>query len=198
MLHLEMTTLCDDLTIRDFAICAICRCAAEYRIDVQWNRCSARSESNSIVMLQYPAKPMVSSVVMHPHPAGYLSYHDRINNFMSEHQGQVSCEMTGTYYGRSRHRLPRREGARSAGRPGGAPQYVPAVHLPRNSRKSVPSSLSRLPPGTERTTAKAFQVAFPASHLARNSRESVPGGRLRQVALSCRPPATASPPMFWR
>ena len=27
MLHLEMTTLCDDLTIRDFAVCAICRCA---------------------------------------------------------------------------------------------------------------------------------------------------------------------------
>ena len=27
MLHLEMTMLCDDLTIRDFAVCAICRCA---------------------------------------------------------------------------------------------------------------------------------------------------------------------------
>ena len=29
MLHLEMTTLCDDLIIRDFAVCAICRCAIE-------------------------------------------------------------------------------------------------------------------------------------------------------------------------
>ena len=35
MLHLEMTTLCDDLTIRDFAVCAICRCATESRINVQ-------------------------------------------------------------------------------------------------------------------------------------------------------------------
>ena len=71
---------------------------------------------------------MISGVVMqpHPHPAGYLSYRDRINNFMSEHQGPVECGMTGTYRGRSRHRLPRREGARSAGRTGGAPQYVPA------------------------------------------------------------------------
>ena len=42
-------------------------------------------------------------------------------NFMSVESG-----MAGTYRGRSRHRLPRREGARSAGRTGGAPQYVPA------------------------------------------------------------------------
>ena len=80
-------------------------------------------------MLQYPAKPMISSVVMQPHlhlRAGYQSYRDRINNFMSEYQGPVECGMTGTYRGRSRHRLPRREGARSAGRTGGAPQYVPA------------------------------------------------------------------------
>ena len=137
-------------------------------------------------MLQYPAKPMVSSVVMHPHPAGYLSYHDRINNFMSEHQGQVSCEMTGTYYGRSRHRLPRREGARSAGRPGGAPQYVPAVHLPRNSRKSVPSSLSRLPPDTE-FPRKCSRCPFPASHLPRNPCKSVPG------VFLCFPSVTVSP-----
>ena len=159
--------------------------------------------------------------------------------------------MTGTYRGRSRHRLPRREGARSAGRPGGAPQYVPAdmyppateslrkrsrcpflpstwhgipakvyqvffpaAHLARNPRKSVSGSTSCLPPGTvspQKCTrcpfppptwhgipAKAFQVSHPASHLPRNPCESVPGGRLRQVALSCLPPASASPPMFWR
>ena len=35
MLHLEMTTLCDFLIIRDFAVCAICRCATESRINVQ-------------------------------------------------------------------------------------------------------------------------------------------------------------------
>ena len=72
---------------------------------------------------------MISSVVMQPHlhlRAGYQSYRDRINNFMSEYQEPVECGMTGTYCGRSRHRLPRREGARSAGRTGGAPQYVPA------------------------------------------------------------------------
>ena len=66
---------------------------------------------------------------MQPHlhlRAGYQSYRDRINNFMSEYQGPVECGMTGTYRGRSRHRLPRREGARIAGRTGGAPQYVPA------------------------------------------------------------------------
>ena len=173
MLHLEMTTLCDDLTIRDFAICAICRCAAEYRIDVQWNRCSARSESNSIVMLQYPAKPMVSSVVMHPHPhpqppphpAGYQSYHYRIKNIKSEHQGQVSCEMTGTYYGRSRHRLPRREGARSAGRPGGAPQYVPADMYPpatvsprKRSRRETSSGSTFMPSTSHSIPADVLAV----------------------------------------
>ena len=46
MLHLEITTSCDCLIIRDFAICAICRCATESRIDVQKNRCSAISECN--------------------------------------------------------------------------------------------------------------------------------------------------------
>ena len=34
---------------------------------------------------------MISGVVMqpHPHPAGYLSYCDRINNFTSEHQASI-------------------------------------------------------------------------------------------------------------
>ena len=160
--------------------------------------------------------------------------------------------MAGTDYGRSRHRLPRREGARCAGRTGGVPQYVPAdgVHtwhripakvcqvaspclppdteFPRKCSRCLfpPSTCHGIPakvcqvasscflPATESLRkcsrclfppstchgipAKAFQVSFPASHLSRFPRECVPGGRLRQVALSCRPPATASPPMFWR
>ena len=79
--------------------------------------------------------------------------------------------MAGTYYGRSRHRLPRREGARCAGRTGGVPQYVPAdgVH-----------TWHRIP-------AKVFQVSLPAVHLPRNPCESVPG------VSSRRPPATESP-----
>ena len=78
--------------------------------------------------------------------------------------------MPGTYRGRSRHRLPRREGARIAGRTGGVPQYVPAdgVH-----------TWHRIP-------AKVFQVSLPAVHLPRNPCKSVPG------VLSCRPPATES------
>ena len=88
--------------------------------------------------------------------------------------------MTGTYRGRSRHRLPRREGARCAGRTGGAPQYVPvdvsppatvfpqkrskwhlpASHLTRNPCKSVPSGISLLSTCYEIPT-KACQVAFP-------------------------------------
>ena len=63
-------------------------------------------------------------------------------NFMSVESG-----MAGTYRGRSRHRLPRREGARSAGRTGGVPQYVPADRyppLPRYSCKSVSGVLSLL------------------------------------------------------
>ena len=73
---------------------------------------------------------MISNVVMQPHPI-YVpdinhTYRDRINDLMSELQGSVESGMTGTYCGRSRHRLPRREGARIAGRTGGAPQYVPA------------------------------------------------------------------------
>ena len=98
----------------------------------------------------------------------------------------VSCEMTGTYRGRSRHRLPRREGARSAGRTGGAPQYVPAdmyppatVFLRKRSRCLFP------PPTCHGIPAKSCQVSFTAVHLARKSRESVPG------VTSCRPPATA-------
>ena len=76
----------------------------------------------------------------------------------------VSCEMTGTYRGRSRHRLPRREGARIAGRTG----------VPRNPCKSVPGVSSCLPPGTE-IPRKRVRCPFPASHLARKSRESVSG-----------------------
>ena len=88
--------------------------------------------------------------------------------------------MTGTYRGRSRHRLPRREGARIAGRTGGVPQYVPvdvsppatvfpqkrskwhlpASHLTRNPCKSVPSGISLLSTCYEIPT-KACQVAFP-------------------------------------
>ena len=40
---------------------------------------------------------MISSVVMQPHPhlrAGYQSYRDRINNFMSELQGPVESRST--------------------------------------------------------------------------------------------------------
>ena len=100
----------------------------------------------------------------------------------------VSCEMTGTYRGRSRHRLPRREGARSAGRTGGAPQYVPAdmyppatVFLRKRSRcHFLPSTCHGIP-------AKVYQVSFPAAHLTRNPCESVPG------VLSRCPPATESP-----
>ena len=159
---------------------------------------------------------------LHPHlRAGYQSYRDRIN----ENIRPTSCEMTGTYRGRSRHRLPRREGARIAGRTGGVPQYVPAdmyrcvptwhgipakafqvslpaAHLPRYSRESVPGSLSCRPPATvfprkrsrcsflpstwHGIPAKAFQVSFSAVHLARNPRESVSG------STSYRPPGTES------
>ena len=45
MLHLEMTALCDDLIIKDFAVCAICGCATEFRIDVQ-------SESAAAVLMR--------------------------------------------------------------------------------------------------------------------------------------------------
>ena len=86
---------------------------------------------------------------LHPHlRAGYQSYRDRIN----ENIRPISCEMTGTYRGRSRHRLPRREGARSAGRTGGAPQYVPAdmyppatVFLRKRSRWETSSGSTFLP-----------------------------------------------------
>ena len=128
----------------------------------------------------------------------------------------VSCEMTGTYRGRSRHRLPRREGARIAGRTGGAPQYVPAVYLPRNPCKSVPGVSSCLPPGTEiprkrvrcpfppptwhGNPAKACQVSLSASHLARKSRESV-SGVLFRLPLGTESPRKRSrclfPPSTW-
>ena len=86
---------------------------------------------------------------LHPHlRAGYQSYRDRIN----ENIRPISCEMTGTYRGRSRHRLPRREGARIAGRTGGAPQYVPAdmyppatVFLRKRSRWETSSGSTFLP-----------------------------------------------------
>ena len=80
---------------------------------------------------------------------------------------------------------------------------LPAFHLARNSRESVPGSFSCRPPATvflqkcsrclfplstwHGIPAKAFQVAFPTVHLARYSRESVPG------SFSCRPPATVFP-----
>ena len=122
---------------------------------------------------------------LHPHlRAGYQSYRDRIN----ENIRPISCEMTGTYSGRSRHRLPRREGARIAGRPGGAPQYVPADMYPPatvSPQKCVRCHL--LPSTCHGIPAKAFQVSFSASHLPRNPRKSVP------CSTSCLPPAAAVP-----
>ena len=80
---------------------------------------------------------------------------------------------------------------------------LPAVHLPRNPRKSVSGVLFRLPPGTVSTQkctrcpfppptwhgihAKVYQVSFSAFHLARKSRESVSG------STSCLPPGTEIP-----
>ena len=80
---------------------------------------------------------------------------------------------------------------------------LPAVHLPRNSRKSVPGVTFCLPPATvspqkcvrchllpstwHGIPAKAFQVSFSASHLPRNPRKSVP------CSTSCLPPAAAVP-----
>ena len=107
---------------------------------------------------------------------------------MSEHQGPESCAMPGTYRGRSRHRLPRREGARSAGRIGGAPQYVPADMYPPATVSPQKCVRCLSPPSTcHGFPAKVFQVSLPAVHLPRNPRKSVPG------VLSCRPPATESP-----
>ena len=93
---------------------------------------------------------------LHPHlRAGYQSYRDRIN----ENIRPISCEMTGTYCGRSRHRLPRREGARSAGRTGGAPQYVPADMYPPATVFLRKRSRCLFPPSTcHGIPAKAFQV----------------------------------------
>ena len=72
---------------------------------------------------------------------------------------------------------------------------LPAVHLPRNSRKSVPGVTFCLPPATvspqkcvrchllpstwHGIPAKVFQVSLPAVHLARNPRKSVPGVSFR-------------------
>ena len=69
--------------------------------------------------------------------------------------------------------------------------HLPAVHLPRNSCKSVPGVIFCLPPATEflqkrsrchflpstwhGIPAKVFQVSFPAVHLLRNHHKSVPG-----------------------
>ena len=107
---------------------------------------------------------------------------------MSEHQGSESCAMPGTYRGRSRHRLPRREGARSAGRTGGAPQYVPADMYPPATVFLRKRSRCLFPPSTcHGIPAKVFQVSLPAVHLPRNPCKSVPG------VLSCFPPATESP-----
>ena len=79
----------------------------------------------------------------------------------------------------------------------------PAVHLPRNSRESVPGVFPCRPPGTEIPqkrvrclfppstwhgfSAKACQVSLPAVHLARFLCKSVSG------STSCCPPATESP-----
>ena len=61
-----------------------------------------------------------------------------------------------------------------------------AVHLARNSRKSVAGVLSLLPTchGIPET---AYQVSLPAFHLARNPRKSVAG------VFLCLPPGTESP-----
>ena len=70
--------------------------------------------------------------------------------------------MPGTYRGRSRHRLPRREGARSAGRTGGAPQYVPADMYPPATESLQNRVRCPFPPPTwHGIPAKACQVSFP-------------------------------------
>ena len=97
---------------------------------------------------------------------------------------------------------------------------LPAVHLARNSRESVPGSTSCRPPATvslrkcsrwhlpastwHGNPAKVCQVSFPAVHLARKPRKSVPGGisplptwhgitaKAFQVASPCLPLATVS------
>ena len=100
---------------------------------------------------------------LHPHlRAGYQSYRDRIN----ENIRPISCEMTGTYRGRSRHRLPRREGARIAGRPGGAPQYVPADMYPPGSEP--PRKRSRWETSSGSTFLPSTCHSVPADVLAVN------------------------------
>ena len=64
--------------------------------------------------------------------------------------------------------------------------HLPASHLTRNSRESVPGVSSRRPPATE-SPRKCVRWHLPASYLPRNPCESVPG------VSSRRPPATESP-----
>ena len=100
---------------------------------------------------------------LHPHlRAGYQSYRDRIN----ENIRPVSCEMTGTYRGRSRHRLPRREGARCAGRTGGVPQYVPADMYPPGTEP--PRKRSRWETSSGSTFLPSTCHSVPADVLAVN------------------------------
>ena len=106
---------------------------------------------------------------LHPHlRAGYQSYRDRIN----ENIRPTSCEMTGTYRGRSRHRLPRREGARIAGRTGGVPQYVPADMYPPATES--PRKRSRWETSSGSTFLPSTCLSVPADVLAVNgSRQAV-------------------------
>ena len=106
---------------------------------------------------------------LHPHlRAGYQSYRDRIN----ENIRPISCEMTGTYRGRSRHRLPRREGARIAGRTGGVPQYVPADMYPPGTVS--PRKRSRWETSSGSTFLPSTCHSVPADVLAVNgSRQAV-------------------------
>ena len=124
----------------------------------------------------------------HPHPAGYLSYRDSINNLTSEHHASIMRD----------DRDIQRPKPASAPEKGRGPQcgkdrrsatVCPCrwgTHLTQNSRESVPGVLSLLPT-CHGIPAKVFQVSFSASHLPRFPRESVPG------VSSRRPPATEPP-----
>ena len=137
----------------------------------------------------------------HPHPAGYLSYRDSINNLTSEHHASIMRD----------DRDIQRPKPASAPEKGRGPQcgkdrrsatVCPCRCVPPGC-KSVSGSTSCLPPATvslqkcircpfppstwHGISAKAFQVSLPASHLARNPCESVPG-----VSSRC-PPATEPP-----
>ena len=126
---------------------------------------------------------MISSVVMQPHlhlRAGYQSYRDRINNFMSEYQEPVECGMAGTYRGRSRHRLPRREGARIVGRTGGVPQYVPADRYPPGTESPQKRSRCLSPPSTWHSVPADFLAA--GSNLNGGAPSFRPDAGCRQAA----------------